>query len=83
MWNGPWISMTLEELRSEGDALIAQGSGRLSYDEARFPFRWTFPYPDLASYEPDTVDVHELDESAVMSSENLDFMGADSNSRNP
>ena len=72
------ISMTLEELRSEGDALIAQGSGRLSYDEARFPFRWTFPYPDLASYEkPDTVDVHELDESAVMSSENLDFMGAD------
>ena len=72
------ISMTLEELRSEGDALIAQGSGRLSYDEARFPFRWTFPYPDLAPHEKlDTVDIHELNESAVMSSENLDFMGTD------
>ena len=40
------IAMTLEELRSEQDQLIARGSGRLTYDNVRYPFRWTFPYRD-------------------------------------
>ena len=41
------IAMTLEELRSEGDYLIASGIGRLAYDDERFPFRWTFPYRNI------------------------------------
>ena len=45
------IAMTLEELRSEKrDELIARGSGGLTYDGKRYPFRWTFPYQNLAIY---------------------------------
>ena len=41
------VRLTLEELRSEGDYLIACGSGRLEYDNERHPFRWTFPYENI------------------------------------
>ena len=70
------IATTLEELRSEGDDLVARGSGRLTYDERRFPFRWTFPY-NMAVYKGFwTLDSHELSEMA-MPLDNVDFMGAD------
>ena len=72
------IAMTLEELRSDGGDLIARGSGRLAYDEDRFPFRWTFPYKNLASYKNlGEVDIHEIADAVVMPPENVDFMGAD------
>ena len=72
------ISMTLEEVRSEGAALVARGSGRLGYDETQYPFRWTFPYTNLATYKNlGMVDIHQLEENAAMPLENLDFMGAD------
>ena len=41
------IEMRLEELRSEGEYLIARGSGLLVYDSERYPFRWTFPYRNI------------------------------------
>ncbi len=69
------VSMTLEELKSESELLIARGSGRITYDGERFPFRWTFPYEDLAKYKLLCVDGPE--EEPVMPLENLDFMGAD------
>ena len=63
------VTMTLEEIRSEGDYLIARGAGLLR-DEGRYQFRWTFPYKDYVSRHG------ELDYT-VMPSENLDFMAAD------
>ena len=72
------IVMKLEELRSEGDYLIARGSGYLVYDERRSPFRWTFPYKNLASYKGLwNVDIHGPSDEMVMPLENVDFMGAD------
>ena len=41
------IEMTLEELRSGGDYLIASGIGHLTYDDERYWFRWTFPYRNI------------------------------------
>ena len=41
------IGMTLEELKSEDDQLIARGSGHITDDGVRHPFRWTFPYRDI------------------------------------
>lgn len=37
------IALTLEELESKGELLIARGTGSLTYD-GRHPFRWIFPY---------------------------------------
>ena len=71
------IAITLEELRSEGDDLVARGSGGLTYDGKRFPFRWTFPYHNLAIYNWLEDDVPIDADTAVMPLENIDFMGAD------
>lgn len=71
------IAITLEELRSEADDLVARGSGRVTYEGNRFPFRWTFPYRNLAIYNLSEDDVPISTESAVMPLENVDFMGAD------
>ncbi len=72
------IAMTLEELRSEKrDELIARGSGGLTYDGKRFPFRWTFPYKNLALYNLSTDEIPISSEYAEMPFENLDFMGSD------
>ncbi len=70
------IAMTLEELRSDDDYLIARGSGRLTDGEERYPFRWTFPYKNLSIYNWLTDDVLE-NAYVVMPLENVDFMGAD------
>lgn len=71
------VAMTLEELRSDGDYLIARGSGRITDGEERYPFRWTFPYQNLAVFDlpPDEIPISS--EYAVMPLENVDFMGAD------
>ena len=80
------IVMTLEELRSEGEYLIASGIGRLTYDDERHPFRWTLPYKDAGRAKDSTQDsdpwsifdsMWHMAESAVMPLENVDFMGAD------
>ena len=71
------IAMTLEEIRSDGDYLIARGSGRLNDGEQRYLFRWTFPYQNLAIYNLLEDDVPIDTETAVMPLENVDFMGAD------
>ena len=71
------IALTLEELRSEGDNLVARGSGGLTYDGKRYPFRWTFPYQNLAIYNLLEDDVPIDTETAVMPLENVDFMGVD------
>lgn len=71
------IAMTLEELRSEGDYLIARGSGRVNDGEQRYPFRWTFPYQNLSIYNQLTDEYPESAWHAVMPIENVDFMGAD------
>ena len=78
------IRLTLEEIRSEGDYLIARGSGRIVDDQERFPFRWKFPYRDLSRYDDLwNTNIHELDEDVVMPPENLDFMGADEQVEKP
>lgn len=69
------IAMTLEGLRSERENLIARGSGQLTYEEERFPFRWTFPFRNLDVTTED--EFHEHVDGSVMPLENLDFMGAD------
>ena len=71
------ITLTLEELRSDRDYLIGRGSGRLTDGEERYPFRWTFPYQNLAIYNLSEDDVPISTEYAVMPLENVDFMGAD------
>ena len=70
------IAITLEELRSERDDLIARGSGGLTYDGKQFPFRWTFPYKNLAIYDFSKDEIPISSEYAVMPLENVDFMGA-------
>ena len=71
------ISMTLEELRSEGDYLIASGIGNLTYDKTTHPFRWTFPYRNVGKAE-DFDSMWEIAQDAgSMPVENVDFMGAD------
>ena len=45
------IEMRLEELKSEGENLVAGGCGRIAYDEREFSFNWTFPFRDLGSYK--------------------------------
>ncbi len=70
------IAMTLEELRSERDDLIARGSGGLTYDGNRYPFRWKFPYKNLSVYNWLSNDIPD-NAYVVMSLENVDFMGAD------
>ena len=71
------IALTLEELRSDGDYLIARGSGRLTDGEGRYPFRWTFPYQNLSIYNQLTDEYPESAWHAVMPLENVDFMGVD------
>ena len=72
------IAIKLEELRSEVQDLVALGSGNLRYDTTQFPFRWTFPYRNLAVYKDLWTDVIDEDaEFAVMPLENVDFMGAE------
>ena len=72
------IQMTLEELRSEGADLVARGSGRLEYDERRYPFRWTFPFSNMGRYKDWwNIDIHQIEDNLVMPIGNLDFMGAD------
>ena len=71
------IAVTLEELRSEGVGLVARGSGSLTYDGKRFPFRWTFPYQNLSIYNQLTDNYPESAWYAVMPLENVDFMGAE------
>ena len=71
------IAITLEELRSEGDDLVARGSGSLTYDGKRFPFRWTFPYQNMAIYNLSEDDIPLSTETAVMPLENVDFMGGE------
>ena len=71
------IAITLEELKSEGDDLVARGTGLLAYDGKRYPYRWTFPYKNLAIYNRLTDDTPESAWYAVMPLENVDFMGAD------
>ena len=71
------IVMTLEVLRNEKDDLVASGSGRLTDGKERYPFRWTFPYQNLAIYNLSEDDVPISTEYAVMPLENVDFMGAD------
>ena len=71
------IMVTMEELRSEGDDLVARGAGSLAYDGKRLPFRWTFPYKNLSIYNQLTDDTPESAWYAVMPLENVDFMGAD------
>ena len=71
------IAITLEELKSEGDDLVARGSGSLTYDGTRFPFRWTFPYKNLSIYNQLTDEIPESFWNVVMPLENVDFMGAD------
>ena len=56
---------------------VASGSGRLTDGEERYPFRWTFPYQNLAIYNLSDDDVPISTEYAVMPLENVDFMGAD------
>lgn len=70
------ITVTLEELRSEGDNLVSRGVGSLTYDNGRYPFRWTFPYKNAAKVE-DFESLWDLADSVVMPLENVDFMGAD------
>ena len=71
------LTTTLEELRSESEDLVARGSGRLTYNDERFSFRWTFPYKNLAIYNFSTDEIPISSEYAVMPIENVDFMGAD------
>ncbi len=72
------IAMKLEALSSEGQDFVARGSGHLRYDATRFPFRWTFPYRNLAAYKNLWTEVIDEDaEYAVMPLENVDFMGAE------
>ena len=72
------IEMTLKELRSEGEDLVAGGCGRIAYDEREFSFNWTFSFRDLGSYKHIwNIDVNQIDENVVMPLENLDFMGTD------
>ncbi len=72
------IAMKLEELRSEREYLVASGSGFLRYDEERHPFRWIFPYKNLAVYrEIWNEDILQLEDDIIMPMDNLDFMGAD------
>lgn len=68
------VSMTLEELRSEGDHLIALGRGTLTYDERRDPFRWAYPYANAQRLE-DWDSLQDMIRNAGgMPVENLDFM---------
>ena len=68
------VLMTLEELRSEGDHLIACGRGSLTYDKRRHLFRWTFPYADPQRLE-DWDSLQDMARNAGgMPVENLDFM---------
>ena len=72
------IAVTLEELKSETDnLLVARGSGQLTYEGKRFPFRWMFPYQNQAIYNRLSDDIPESSEYAEMPLENVDFMGAD------
>ena len=68
------VSMTLEELRSEGDHLIARGRGSLTYDERRHLFRWTYPYANPQRLE-DWDSLQDIARNTGgMPVENLDFM---------
>ena len=41
------VAITLEELISNDDYLVARGTGRLTYDNDRYPFRWRFRYKNV------------------------------------
>ena len=67
------IPLTLEELRSEGDYLIARGSGIITWHSDRYPFRWKFPYKNAEKIE----DLEGWFPDDDMPLENLDFFGRD------
>ena len=66
------VALTLEELRSEGDYLIARGSGSLTWKTDSYPFRWTFPYKNA-----EKVAWEDWEPDDVMPLENFDFFGKD------
>ena len=65
------VALTLEELRSEGDDLIARGSGRLTWQSEGYPFRWTFPYKNAEKVK----NLEDWVPHEVMPLENVDFWG--------
>ena len=67
------VPLTLEELRSEGDYLIARGSGIITWHSDRYPFRWKFPYKNAEKIE----NLESWFPDDDMSLENLDFFGRD------
>ena len=69
------IAMTLEELRSEGDYLVARGMGRLTYDDEECRFRWTFPFENGGSVGDLDELLKMLGSQSTMPIENLDFFG--------
>lgn len=87
------IAMTLEEISSEDDYRIARGSGHLTYDDVRYPFRWRFPHSDIGkAWDAHMAEIREEDDDVqfynslpwdmvhdeeVMPVENLDYMSAD------
>ena len=68
------IAMTLEEIRSEDDYLVAKGYGRLEYDEKDHLFRWTYPYKNAEKLESASL-FEMIGKEGGMPIENLDFMG--------
>ncbi len=69
------ISMTLEELGSNGDNLIAQGTGRLTFSRESHPFRWTYLYKNAENIEDIGSLFDMIGNAGGMPVENLDFMG--------
>ena len=68
------IALTLEEIRSEDDYLVAKGYGRLGYDEKVYRFRWTYPYKNAEKL--DSASLFEMiGKEGGMPIENLDFLG--------
>ena len=69
------IAMTLEELRSEGDYLIARGIGRLTYEGEEYHFRWMYPYKDAEKVKDLDSLLDMIGNTGGIPVESLDFMG--------
>ena len=69
------MAMTLEELKSEGDYLVARGMGCLNYDDEEYRFRWTYPYEDAGKTEDTDSLIKMMDNLGTMPLENVDFFG--------
>ena len=69
------ITITLEELKSDDEYLVAGGTGQIRELDESYPFRWTYPCKNAAhAADPESL-IQMMQAGSPMPLDNVDFFG--------